>query len=501
MKLSKFPLFKTGVKKNTNLNLKSQVTASKNDCSLFSRLYIATSANRPNDLGEFFSHENQEYPPSISVMGKLRTSDSKSDLTKYLSNLSEECTADSVPIVQAKILDGAVIEHMLKPGTSVTFGDYISNIFLNYVRKESATVNRLDLVFDRYLENSLKNGTRQKRGEGSRIRVTLSTKVPKGWENFLRHADNKTALFELLAESISNSNIPGKTFFATLEDSVVSSPFGADSSSMAPCNHEEADTRLFVHLADAVAHGCEKVTIRTCDTGVLVIAVSCIQQLPQLQELWVHFGMGKHSKFLAAHEIAIVLGPEKSESLLGFHAFTGCDTVSYFKGIGKLTAVNAWLKYPGATDGFKALQDGTVVQAMGNLEVFVVSTYTRTASCETVNECRRVLFTKSDRQLKSIPPTRNALEQHAKRASIQSQVWRQSLERKQNFPDSADFGWKICEEGWEPVWRTIPVASEACEALIKCSCRKGCVPARCKCLKNGLKCCELCKCTCRLCTP
>ncbi|CAG9816544.1 unnamed protein product [Phaedon cochleariae] len=194
-------------------------------------------------------------------------------------------------------------------------------------------------------------------------------------------------------------------------------------------------------------------------------------------------------------------GPEKSESLLGFHAFTGCDTVSYFEGIGKLTAVNAWLKYPGATDGFKALQDETVVQAMGNLEVFVVSTYTRTASCKTVNECRRVLFTKSDRQLESIPPTRDALEQHAKRAFIQSQVWRQSLEREQNFLDPADFGWKKCEEGWEPVWRTIPVASGACEALIKCSCRKECVPARCKCLKNGLKCCGLCKCTCQLCTP
>ncbi|CAG9820342.1 unnamed protein product [Phaedon cochleariae] len=190
-----------------------------------------------------------------------------------------------------------------------------------------------------------------------------------------------------------------------------------------------------------------------------------------------------------AHGIALAglimyLGPEKSESLLGFYAFSGCDTVSYFKGIGKLTAVNAWLKYPGATDGFEALQDGTVVQAMGDLKVFVVSTYTGTASCETVNECRRVLFTKSDRQLESIPPTRDALEQHAERAFIQSRVWRQSLEREQNFPDPADFGWKKCEEGWEPVWRTIPVASEACEALIECFCQKGCVPAHCKCLKN-----------------
>lgn len=122
----------------------------KNDCSLFSRLYIAASANRPNDLGEFFCHENQEFPPSISVMGQMRSSDAKSDLTKYLSNLSEESTADTVPSVQVKILDGAVIAHMLKPGTSVTFKDYINNVFLNYIEREAATVTRLDLVFDRF---------------------------------------------------------------------------------------------------------------------------------------------------------------------------------------------------------------------------------------------------------------------------------------------------------------------------------------------------------------
>jgi len=150
IKLNKLPLFKAVVKNTRNLNFKSQLAGLKNDCSLFSRLYIATSANRPNDLGEFFSHENQEYPPSISVMGQLRSGDSKSDLTKYLSNLSAECTADIVPNVQAKLLDGAVIAHMLKPGTSVTFGDYINNVFLNYIRKESASVTRLDIVFDRF---------------------------------------------------------------------------------------------------------------------------------------------------------------------------------------------------------------------------------------------------------------------------------------------------------------------------------------------------------------
>lgn len=139
--------------------------------------------------------------------------------------------------------------------------------------------------------------------------MSLSTKVPKGWENFLRQSDNKTALFHLLAASISDLNIPGKTFFATQEENVVRSPQEADGSSLAPCNHEEADTRLFVHLADAVSHGYDKVTIRTSDTDVLVLAVFGVQHLwPSLKELWVHFGMGKHTKFLAAHELARALG-------------------------------------------------------------------------------------------------------------------------------------------------------------------------------------------------
>ena len=65
IRLNKYPLFKTSVRKVGNLSHKSQVASLKNDCGLFSRLYIATSANRPNDLAEFFCHENQEYPPSI----------------------------------------------------------------------------------------------------------------------------------------------------------------------------------------------------------------------------------------------------------------------------------------------------------------------------------------------------------------------------------------------------------------------------------------------------
>ena len=60
-----------------------------------------------------------------------------------------------------------------------------------------------------------------------------------------------------------------------------------------------------------------------------------ISQLPNLFELWVAFGTGKSFRFIAAHEIAYTLGPDRCEALPMFHAFTGCDTVSCFGGRGK----------------------------------------------------------------------------------------------------------------------------------------------------------------------
>ena len=39
---------------------------------------------------------------------------------------------------------------------------------------------------------------------------------------------------------------------------------------LAPCNHEEADTRIIVHIADAVSRGYDQIIVRTVDTDVVV---------------------------------------------------------------------------------------------------------------------------------------------------------------------------------------------------------------------------------------
>ena len=63
---------------------------------------------------------------------------------------------------------------------------------------------------------------------------------------------------------------------------------------MAPCNHDEADSRLFLHARHAVAKGHTSLIIKASDTDILVIAISIFQILNHigLEKLWVAFGQG-----------------------------------------------------------------------------------------------------------------------------------------------------------------------------------------------------------------
>ena len=93
----------------------------KNDCSLFSRLYIA-SQTRSGDLDQFFQHENQAYPPASSHMRKLQTG-TKSDLVGRLEDLVPTQDLSPTPVVQVILLDGAAIVNTLRPGFAKTFSN------------------------------------------------------------------------------------------------------------------------------------------------------------------------------------------------------------------------------------------------------------------------------------------------------------------------------------------------------------------------------------------
>ena len=177
---NKLPLFGTPVQKLTKQT--GRFSALKNNCALFSRLYIACQC-REDDLEGFFEHENQPWPLSLSQMGEMRQGQ-KADLVKCLESL--EKGEPDAPAVDAKIIDGAVLVQMLSPGTATTFQGYAASIFVPYVENQLQSSKRVDIVWNVYQKDSLKKATRQKRGSGLRRRVEASSKIPGNWNAFLR---------------------------------------------------------------------------------------------------------------------------------------------------------------------------------------------------------------------------------------------------------------------------------------------------------------------------
>ncbi|CAG2233639.1 unnamed protein product [Mytilus edulis] len=323
---------------------------------IFFFVYVSCQV-RDSDLDEFFRHENQAYPPSLSQFGQLRLS-SKSDL---LVSLEKMCViVTEIPDVDAIILDGAVIVNILKPRFCKTFEDYSK-------------------------QDSLKASNRGKRGKGIRRRVQADSTIPGNWESFLRIDDNKTELFAYLAEQLLTLTPSVQTTVVSTKGSkVVCNKPDKNNGNLSLCNHEAADTRTLLHVGIAVKSGMQKIMIRTVDTDVVVIAVSAVHKL-NITCLWMAFGVGINFRYIPVHEIALFMGPSKSNALLFFNAFSGCDQVSSFSNRGKKTAWDTWLSFDAVTEDFKLLSDkpneDCVNEAALNIERFVVLMYDRTSEC------------------------------------------------------------------------------------------------------------------------
>ena len=470
IKRNKLPLFSRPTTKSVSKK-QAQVSALKDDCLLFSRLNISCQT-REGDLEEFFRHENQPWPPSLSQHGQLRQGN-KAELVRCLQGTTE-ASAES-PQVDVKVFDGAVVVQMLHPKTARTFQEYTQTVFLPYIQAQLQSSQRLDIVWDTYQPDSLKTATRENRGSGARRRVAPTVKIPPNWKSFLRVADNKTELFGLLGQEVTSIEAAGKDVYSTYGSQVVSNTTRESLEDLQPCNHEEADTRIFLHVLDA-AKQHHRIMIRTIDTDVFVLAVSQMQRIPQ-KEVWLAFGMGKLFRYYPIHEIARSLGPQKSLALPVFHAFTGCDTVSFFAGKSKKSAWDTWNVFPEVTSVFLEITNAPSElseECTRNIETFVVLLYDRGSELKSVDEARQQLFCTRSRSLDRIPPTSAALKQHIFRASYQGgHVWSQVHLALPELPSPAEWGWERNGQR-NPVWTTLPQAQQSCYELIHCSCKKAC---------------------------
>ncbi|CAG9823856.1 unnamed protein product [Phaedon cochleariae] len=403
---------------------------------------------------------------------------------------------------EGDVLSTAVSNIRMTPDAeeSVKEAKNIGNTLYNNFRLRK--FERVDIVFDRYLPGSLKADTRLKRGSGKEIVVRPTTPMPKVFSKFLQCDNNKKQLFKLLSTKIKSLETDGKLVICTDEESVTFVGPLVDGVDLAPCSHEEADTRLLIHVKSAILSGHKNILISTVDSDVIVIAAAKFHELEQMgmQDLWFEFGVGKNRRYFSLSVILRGLSVEKCAALPFFHAYTGCDTVSSFHGIGKTRAWNVWGKMQEMTDVFIRLSSTDIIteEDFDKIQLFTVMMYDVTSQTETVNECRRVLYTQKNRSVENIPPTEGALRQHLRRAMLQSRIWIKCLELQPYIPNATNWGWKSSnlesqDETIEPLWTVLPQASDECSELISCRCKTMCIK-NCKCNRFNLQCTALCTC-------
>ena len=204
--------------------------------------------------GRLFEVENADCSPSLSKHGVLR-SGQKSEL---LSCVEVDCPSD-FDDADAKLIDRTHMVHFLMLDAIIKpFRDYADKKVIPYIERQLANTKIVDVIWDRNLTYSLKATTRQRRGTGirQRMRHDGNWTFPRNWNSYLQNVSNKVELFHFHASVHCSDRLLWRK--GCNINSGLGSPMPGDDESEyppMPCNHEESDTRVVLHAANAVSQG------------------------------------------------------------------------------------------------------------------------------------------------------------------------------------------------------------------------------------------------------
>ena len=172
--------------------------------------------------------------------------------------------------------DGMALVRMVK-GTGLTYNQFADDL-LKLVVAKSCGSKRMDVVFDVYRENSIKNAERGNRSTGQiQFNVIIGSAKITQQGTFLSNSKNKSQLIRFLVSRWKNqcSAIGESRLYVSFNEecaSILSSGLCEPPEALG-CNHEEAVTRILLH-ANHICQSTENVVIHTPDTDALLIAIA-----------------------------------------------------------------------------------------------------------------------------------------------------------------------------------------------------------------------------------
>lgn len=219
-------------------------------------------------------------------------------------------------------------------------------------------------------------------------------------------------------------------------------------------SQEEADTRIVLHclFISKQSPPIDRIVVRSPDTDVFLLLLSFAD--PIEKSLVFDTGSGNNRRLINVSQLASSMPPCLADAILGLHAFTGSDTTSCFAGKGKVRPLKLLKQNHNLIEVFSRLGSSEhVCEAdQSTLEAFVCTIYGK-ASYSSVDKVRYDKVRQSFKGKKSIlsnsegvdltqmPPCKQVLYLHIKRANYQTLIWRNSSLQFPNLPEPEKNGW------------------------------------------------------------
>ena len=198
----KINTFSSMTKKTEIKSTNKKLVALTEDKDLFGRLLIVANVRQVN-MREILSTVPYAL---VHTNGTLRKT-TKSHLLQILENyVTVEPRLPSYPdMPTVQILDAMALVQSLRFAGATTFGEMATKYFEVFTAHYQQRCHRLDVVFDRYWQLSIKAGEQQKQGEANALEVQIhgaSTPVPKQFPKYISNAARTKSAYLLSSQRL-----------------------------------------------------------------------------------------------------------------------------------------------------------------------------------------------------------------------------------------------------------------------------------------------------------
>ena len=340
----------------------------------------------------------------------------------------------------------------------------IINMYVDYVLKN---FGKAIVVFDGYGSPSTKDQAHIHRTKRICATVNFSESMPASrLAGFLDNPTNKTRFITMLADALR------------------------DAGCEVDCSEGDADLDI-VLKATAVGQKSHVVLVGN-DTDLLVLLLHHWKSREGTRcVMLMQTSQATHA--LDVGELQQRLDADLLKTLLFVHAVCGCDSTSRLFGVGKVAAAHKLKQISFLESALVFSRDATREEvATAGTEAIAVL-YGAEAGTD-LNSLRYQRFREkvaaargSAVQVRTLPPTSAAAQQHAFRVNLQVKQW---MGMQLN---PTDWGWRVSGNQLVPIHSELPPAPQPLLRSVRCKCTSGCEPkSKCTCRRYGLACSTAC---------